>query len=548
MNRNLQVFYAIFSGIIVALAIQNELMPFGSPFLGLFALVPLYFALSSAKTAPFTGFLFSIQITVTHLLSSFWLKNFKEYAIFTLGGTALWYFISGFFIGQLFFGIFFIPKHKTLYYASGKDAWFIPRRILLFISLMIMYEWNKSTGFLAYPWGTLYMSAYSWKTICQIASISGTAGISALFMLFSSLIAEGLLSIPLIPQRISSNATKSYAMTAAFCIVMLTLSSVYGVYQYNKIRTPIKYMHTVLVQQNTDDWIDSSDENGILVSQALTEKAIANEENKPDIVLWSELVLTYGYFPHYYEVFLTYPEKKPLIPFIQATAVPFIIGGYVRFPTDSGMPKKYGNSALYFDKDGQYKGFSAKTRLVPFAELIPYADKVWMQKFMRAIAGISSGWTPGKDIRLFSIPLKSGEQVKIANLVCFEDAFSDLCRAYFRLGSEVFFNLTNDSWSKTKSAELQHFVVASFRAIEMRTTLVRSTNSGYSAVINPAGKILYDMPLFKADSLYAKVPVYEREMTSYVLVGNWLPFLCGLFLIIAFILKVIFRYKEDYET
>ena len=115
------------------------------------------------------------------------------------------------------------------------------------------------------------------------------------------------------------------------------------------------------------------------------------------------------------------------------------------------------------------------------------------------------------------------------------------------MGSEVFINITNDSWSKTKSAEFQHFVVASFRAIEMRTTLVRSTNSGYSAVVNPAGTVLFDMPLFTADSLYAKVPVYKREMTPYALLGNWIPLLCGVFLLTSFILAVFFRFKEDHE-
>ncbi len=544
MNRNLQVFYAFFSGIILALGIQNELMPFGSPFLGLLALIPLYTALSSAESRRFAGLLFAVQITVTHLLSSFWLGFFKEFAIFTIGGTAAWYCVSGYFIGQLFFGIFHVPPRKRLYYASGKDSWFVPRRILLFTSLMIMYEWNKSTGFLAYPWGTVYMSAYSWKTICQIASITGTAGISALFILFSAVIAEGFILVNTAQCRTSNNANRSYAMTAAFCISMFALSAVYGVYQYSKEREPVKTMETVVVQQNTDDWIDGTDENGILTSQKLTAQAIEKEGKKPDIALWSELVITYAYFPNFYREFNEYPESSPLLPFIQKTGIPFIIGGYVRFPSEN---REFGNSAVYFDKEARYLGYSAKMRLVPFAELIPYADKPWMKKFMQKLVGFSSTWTPGKELNLFSVPLKEGSEVKIANLVCFEDAFSDLCRQYFLLGSEVFINITNDSWSKTNSAELQHFAVASFRAIEMRTTLVRSTNSGYSAVVNPAGKVLYDMPLFKADSMYVPVPVYEREITPYAVLGNWLPFLCASYVVLSFLFCIIIRFRKKHE-
>lgn len=101
-----------------------------------------------------------------------------------------------------------------------------------------------------------------------------------------------------------------------------------------------------------------------------------------------------------------------------------------------------------------------------------------------------------------------------------------VCRALFRAGSEVFVNITNDSWSMTNSAEYQHFAIASFRAIEFRTTLIRSTNSGYSVVINPKGQVIADMPLFEEASLYTSVPIYKRQVTVYCIFGNWLPVLC----------------------
>ncbi|MDI9386879.1 MAG: apolipoprotein N-acyltransferase, partial [Spirochaetota bacterium] len=170
MSKILQVFYALFSAILLSLAIQNEFLPWGSPFLGLFALVPLYIAFSRAKTARESGFLFSLTVSVTHLLSSFWLSNFKDFALFTIGATTIWYTISCFFLGQLFYGVFFIPPSKKLIIDSGKNPWHIPRRVFLFVSLYILFEWQKSTGFLAYPWGTLYMASYKWQIFSQIAA------------------------------------------------------------------------------------------------------------------------------------------------------------------------------------------------------------------------------------------------------------------------------------------------------------------------------------------------------------------------------------------
>ncbi|MCR5187597.1 MAG: hypothetical protein K6C97_01585, partial [Treponema sp.] len=124
--------------------------------------------------------------------------------------------------------------------------------------------------------------------------------------------------------------------------------------------------------------------------------------------------------------------------------------------------------------------------------------------------------------------------------ICFDDSFTDIMRPMFLNGAELFVNITDDSWSLKKSSEYQHFVIASYRAIEYRTTLIRSTNAGYSVVVDPAGKILADMPLFQAQAMSCEVPIYEHKMTCYARFGNWLPYLLvtlfALYLIYAFLM------------
>src|SRR5574344_1301951 len=85
----LQVFCAIFSGFMEATAISNEVLPAGSPFLALFCLVPLYTAIFHAKNYRESFWLFFLQACPVHLISSFWLANFHDFAIFTLGASAL---------------------------------------------------------------------------------------------------------------------------------------------------------------------------------------------------------------------------------------------------------------------------------------------------------------------------------------------------------------------------------------------------------------------------------------------------------------------------
>ncbi len=542
MSKILQVFYALFSAILLSLAIQNEFLPWGSPFLGLFALVPLYIAFSRAKTARESGFLFSLTVSVTHLLSSFWLSNFKDFALFTIGATTIWYTISCFFLGQLFYGVFFIPPSKKLIIDSGKNPWHIPRRVFLFVSLYILFEWQKSTGFLAYPWGTLYMASYKWQIFSQIAAITGSLGISWLFAFFSSIFAEGLILLNKVP-LVKTMHSSFYALAASLFLLFM-LSMVYGTIIFTGKKEVIDYFDVILVQQNTDSWENDfqGDKKGILISQALSEKNLGQMNTKADLIVWSETNINSLYLPDYYERLEHYPPERPLLPFIREKQVPFAIGGVVRLPQTKNQIKReqegfsveeinFGNAILIFDSDAKLDGYSAKSQLVPFAEAIPYADSLWMQKLMQKVAGFSSGWTAGSEIRLFPLALKSGNTVRIANLVCFEDAFTDLCRKMNNLGADVFVNLTNDSWSKTNSAEIQHFVVASFRALEFRKPLIRSTNSGYTVVVDAYGNRIADLPLFVSDALSVSVPLYKNQLTTYARFGNWVPLCSALFVL-----------------
>ena len=85
----LQVFYSVFSGLLLTLGIPNELFLLGNPFYAFISLIPYYIAIKRAgnfKQAFLLGFLQSIT---THLFSSFWLAYFKDFAIFTLGASAI---------------------------------------------------------------------------------------------------------------------------------------------------------------------------------------------------------------------------------------------------------------------------------------------------------------------------------------------------------------------------------------------------------------------------------------------------------------------------
>uniref|UniRef100_UPI00388FE5D8 nitrilase-related carbon-nitrogen hydrolase n=1 Tax=Treponema sp. TaxID=166 RepID=UPI00388FE5D8 len=221
-----------------------------------------------------------------------------------------------------------------------------------------------------------------------------------------------------------------------------------------------------------------------------------------------------------------------------------------------------------FDKNGKFTGSYTKMHLVPFAELIPLRQFERVRKIIKSMVGFSYGWTPGKKPVLFEIPLESKiepeksydiisivseknkqkkdevKSVLISTPICFDDSAHEVCHALYHSGSEVFVNITNDSWSKTASAEIQHFVVAHYRSIEYRTTTIRSANAGYTCVIDPTGKVLADLPLFEEGALAYKVPVYERKLTVYARYGDWLPYSLIL-LVFTYIFFAVFQKQKE---
>ena len=568
MRRFLQVFCPFFSGVALALAIPNELLPFGAPLIALFSLLPFYVALSRAKSYASAFVSGWILAFTAHLLSSFWLGNFRGFALFTLGASALGTgFVCAFSALVFYFPFSHCRAGRRLRENAGTTAYSLPLRVFWFAGTYTVWEWAKSFGFLAYPWGTLSMTAYTWPLVTQIADLTGPYGVTFLFALVSAAMGEGVLLIP----RLAHAAQKTslyddWLRCVRTCAALFAVTVLYGAYQYLMPRVPVKTLNAVLVQQNLDTW-DDSDEEAIAISTRLSREKI-NEFSeiglRCDLVVWSEAVLSRN-FPnaqHYYSYF---PQSDPLVPFIRKMQTPFIIGAPF---TINREKHQYGNATVLLDKSGDYRGAYLKMHLVPFAERIPFVEYEAVRTFIRKIAGFSYGWVQGTVPVLFEIPLSTPphhtanapeivslteqnqtrqQSVFVSTPICFDDAFGEVCRALYLAGSEAFINLTNDAWSRTKSAEIQHFAVASYRAIEYRTTLARSTNGGYTAVIDPAGRILQSLPLFEEGALAAEIPVYARTMTIYARLGDWLIALLAL-LALAYIVLFTITERENRVT
>jgi len=511
------------SSVLLALALPNELFSYGNPALGLVALAPLFVALASTasyREAFLAGALFG---GLAHGLSSYWLWFFKDFRFWTLGtSTVAYMFVYGF-IGMYLRGA---VKRSGL------------ARPLVFAMAWAVVEWGKSSGFLGYPWGLV---AYSWNTVLpatQIAESTGVYGLSFALAFVSASIGELLTPQPetlaspcdkaaerpprgplrfILPPRSSGPGSRFVAGgQLVVSAVLMLLIVAYGLVALARTRTPRGYIDAVLVQQNVDSWSGSEAEN-LGVSIALARKAIAGSGAAPDIVLFSETTLRRPWtgFERFYA---KTPAKDPLAGFIADSGAYLFTGApeILDYETFDAT-----NSVILIDPRGRQVGSYAKIHPVPFAEAIPFWEYEVFRKFIQDVVGLESGWVMGTERVIFELPTKGAGTVRFAAPICFEDAVSSLCREFVGNGAEILVNLTNDAWSKTDSAEIQHFVAARFRAIELRRTLVRSTNGGVSAIVGADGRILESLPLFESTSKMVTIPIQVEETTPYLVYGDW---------------------------
>jgi apolipoprotein N-acyltransferase len=527
-------FSAFAAALLLAFALPNEFALYGQGLLGFFCLSPYFAALGRTRSygeAARVGFVFGI---VAHGASSYWLLFFNEFALWTLGLTTLVY---GFFhaVTALFLRRAALLKKSPFFALQGAEPGRALRPFLLAL-VWTLWEYIKSTGFLGYPWGLVPYSLNNYPRMIQIADITGIYGLSFLLALSSAVLAElfqGITGFPALGRvprtRLFRRIGASPALPGmAAGGVLFLWFSLYGAFRLAHPVPVQGYFPMLLVQHNANSWTEGelrSLEKTIRLSrEGLRRLRQEPGAPEPGLLVWSETVLVRP-FEEFRLFFNKNPPGDPLIPFLQEAGIPLLTGAP---EVHDWEPYTASNSAILIEKN-RIRSSYAKQHLVPFAEAIPFIEFDWMRSFMSAVVGLDGGWVMGtKPVIMEAAHPKTGNILRFAVPICFEDAFAPLCAEFFRQGADLLINLTNDSWSQTVSAEIQHLAAARFRTVENRRVLVRSTNGGISCVIDAEGKIAAAIPPFTEAVLSAEVPIQKAPApTAYAILGDWVPLLCG---------------------
>jgi apolipoprotein N-acyltransferase len=148
---------------------------------------------------------------------------------------------------------------------------------------------------------------------------------------------------------------------------------------------------------------------------------------------------------------------------------------------------EYHNSSVLIRPDGSVAEPYHKMILMPFGEYTPFASVLPFLKDINATAG---QFTAGRSPAVLSFTLSNNTEAKLSPLICYEDIVPTMARDAVIKGAELLINQTNDAWFGDTVAPYQHHLIASFRAIETDRYLLRSTNTGLTAVVDPMGRTL----------------------------------------------------------
>ena len=150
---------------------------------------------------------------------------------------------------------------------------------------------------------------------------------------------------------------------------------------------------------------------------------------------------------------------------------------------------------------------------MPFGEYIPFAGLL-RQLGLRQLITLPGGFTAGTQRRTLAVP----GAPPAAPLICYEIIFPG---AVLPSGPRPgwLLNVTDDAWFGDTPGPHQHFLEARVRAVEEGLPLVRSANSGISAIVDGHGRVIASLPLGRMGVVDGGLPV-ALAPTPYARFGD----------------------------
>lgn len=401
-------------------------------------------------------------------------------------------------------------------------------RVLIFAAALTASELARGLLFTGFPWNVWGMALGGNLVLAQAGSLVGLYGLTLLAVaIFASpaTLADPTESAPRRWSRAMTVATLALAALAVFGGLRLTGGNVEAV----------KGVKLRIMQPNLpQDAKFRPDNKAEILRRYLALSDRATSPRATGLADVTHLIWPESAFP-----FILARDPQALAQIgaaLPAGAV--LITGAARVEESTALQGRVGDNLRYFNSvqivasGGAILESADKVHLVPFGEYLPFRkwfDQIGLRQFVHIPGGFDAG-PRRKALRAPGLP-------DIAPLVCYEAIFpGEVTPEGSAARPGLLLNVTNDGWFGRTPGPYQHLAQARLRAIEEGLPLVRAANTGVSAVVDPYGRILAQLPLGVDAVLDAPLP--QRIEPTVFARWPWISplVLCGAALMLGFLL------------
>jgi apolipoprotein N-acyltransferase len=439
--------------------------------------------------------------TVVYLGSCYWVYSVMHH----YGGLSQTVAAVLLLLFSLYIGLHQAVFAALLAWAARSRAGYSRRALFLAPFLWVAVELLR-TYLVGFPWDLLGTTEVANTALSRIATLTGVYGLSFEIVLVNAAFAAAFLVRP--PRRRLMLA----ATLATAVFLQLT--------QYIELASLPVDRYALLVQQNLpirESW-PAAEYNDLLRSLDSISN-IPPGSTKPNLIVWPESSAPF---------WLNDDRFVSTISAIARRADDFVVAGSIGVRPVIGGENQVYNSATLVNPQGQIAARYDKVHLVPFGEYIPLQR---LLSFAQSLTHEVGMFTRGSD----RWPLDAGA-LKLGVFICYESVFPGEVRQFADHGAQVFVNISNDGWFGNSGAPEQHLNMARMRAIENERWLLRATNTGITASIDPFGRVMAQAPVGTRTTLLAPYSLRD-DTTFYTRYGDWFPCLCAIISLVGLLFR-----------
>jgi apolipoprotein N-acyltransferase len=363
-------------------------------------------------------------------------------------------------------------------------------RVLALAVALTATEWLRGHLLTGFPWNAFGYALAAPLALAQTFSLVGLWG--------ATFITVAVFASPATLADDRAETRRPWLPLSLGVVVLAALSGYGAVRLYG---TPTRYVdkvHLRIMQPNLQQDVRFNyAARADVMKRYLALSSRSTDANAPGMSNVTHLIWPESPFP-----FLLTHEADALAQISQLLSQgAVLITGAIRLaePVEPGNPRAY-NSIYVIDHTGSIVALYDKVHLVPFGEYLPFEhllERLGLQELTKQ----RGGFLAGDRRRLITVP----DAPPALPLICYEIIFpGDLVPSGERPGWMV--NVTNDGWFGISTGPYQHFAQARMRTIEEGLPLVRSANTGISAVVDPVGRVIAALPLGREGVLDATLP------------------------------------------